>query len=119
FTGGLELKSILPLSSAEKDSQPSTDSLLIKVPADLISKVEQKVRQFELQDTMPFVKVKKDTAKSYDLKQVIISISLQEDALHIVKLLQSPNVYDLLSALFEVGKDDLYEWQISRMRFSF
>ena len=118
FTGGLELKSVLPLSSAEKDSQPVTDSLLIKVPTTMQNKVEQKIRQFEQQDAFAFVKQKKDTEKSYDLKQVIIFISLQDDKLHISKLLQSPNVSDLLSALFDVSKDDLYEWEIVRTGFS-
>ncbi len=119
FTGGLELLSILPLPSEDKDRQPNMDYLLIKVPIELLKTVGQKIRQFEQQDSITFVKQKKDSDKSYDLKQVIVSISLQGDELRLTKLLQSPNVYDLLSYLFEVEKDDLYEWEIARTGFSF
>jgi len=119
FTGGLELKSIMALTEPEKEKPPVTDVLRIIVPTHLEKEIKLRIKSFENQETFTFVKLKKDAEKTYDLKQVIISISLQEDTLHISKLLQSPNVYDMLSVLFEISKDELYEWQIYRMGFGF
>lgn len=117
FVGGLELKSVIPFTEAVSEAQPVADVLSIQVPTAWAEQVSCTVKTFEQADSLLFVKRKKDSERTYDLKQVILKISLEDDVLHITKLLQSPNIFEILSVLTGVEKDDLQSWEISRSGF--
>lgn len=63
------------------------------------------------------MKRKKDSERTYELKQVVLKITLEDDVLQITKLLQSPNIFEILSVLTGVEKDELQSWEICRSGF--
>ncbi len=117
FVEGLRLNTILPKMKNEKDAQPVADELRIILPTEMISQAEGKLKEFEKMDTFPMTVIKKESERTYDLKQVIISMLLDYNILNITKLLHSPNIYKLLSIIFDVEKEKLYDWDISRIGF--
>jgi radical SAM family uncharacterized protein/radical SAM-linked protein len=119
FIGGLELKEIIPLTGNVPHIQPVADELVIIVPPEYMEFASEKIPRFEAAVSFPFVKQKKDGERTYDLKQVVISFSLKNNEMHIIKQLQSPNIYELLSMLLDLDKDELYSWETSRTGFIF
>ncbi|MDD2422748.1 MAG: hypothetical protein PHG34_00865, partial [Candidatus Cloacimonetes bacterium] len=58
-------------------------------------------------------------SKRYDLKQIVISLQLQDQQLFIEKKLESPSLYDLLSAILDLDKETLYHCRAVRQEFIF
>jgi radical SAM-linked protein len=119
FIEGLVLKSVVPISTSDKDIQPVADKLMITIPPDMLDRVKDRLQTFEKSDSMPLVIIKKDSQKTYELKQVLISATLTGSILYITKLMLSPNIYSLLSELFELSKESLYDWDIRRVGFEY
>ncbi len=117
FTQGLQLKAVLPIGSNEKIIPPSTDKIAILIPADRAGLVSARLGEFETRESLEFTKAKKTGERVYDLKRVIVSIALEGRELVLNKLLQSPNIYDLLAALFTLDKEEIFGWNIRRMGF--
>jgi radical SAM family uncharacterized protein/radical SAM-linked protein len=117
LSGGIELVEIAALNGKQDEIQPISDILLAQVPRRLIEGTRQRLAHVESALSLSFTKQKKDSERTYDLKTVIQSVTLEDDRLKIVKQLQSPNVYDLLAVLLDVDKEELYDWEISRTGF--
>ncbi len=119
FTDGLQLKEIIPIDTDKEHYQPLCDIYRITFPVHIADKVSAEVRKFKEMPNLEFRRRKKESEKLYDLKVVIQSISVQENELHLTKLLQSPNIYDLLSFVCCLEKDAVWTWEIRRTGFKF
>lgn len=117
FNDGLELISVTPVIDEKSINQPLIDVIVISVPHNYLERVQSQINLFNKSDKFEFVKHRKDTSKTYDLRQVIVQLKLAGDELHLEKLLQSPNIYDLLSAILVLDKIELSDWEISRIAF--
>ena len=98
---------------------PSQEKLLLFLPDELLSHAAQRLEEFALVEEFSFLKQTEKRSKRYDLKQIVISLQLQDQQLSIDKKLESPSLYDLLSAILDLDKATLYHCRAVRQDFVF
>lgn len=118
FSHGLALGAISPISVLEHHIQPVSDMLAITIPSG-IEGIKSKVAEFTAAASFTHSTIRKEKQRVYDLKAIISAIYIEGDILYITKKLESPNVYELLSAILSLPKDDLREWDITRLGMLF
>lgn len=117
FIRGLKLKAVVFISHNEKITQPLIDELKVIIPVQYTKRVLLKIDEYNSKAAIWFNKQTKEKTKTYNLKEVIVKLIYDEGCIYISKLLQSPNIYDLLSIVLDVPKSDLHNWQIVRTGF--
>jgi len=117
FRDGLILKDIIPHDDSGDFPQPLCDDYRILFPVNQADMIRKQVNKFIELPGLEFHRRKKDSEKVYNLKEVIKSIAVRDNELNLTKLLQSPNICDLLSLVLELEKDELYKWEIRRTGF--
>jgi radical SAM family uncharacterized protein/radical SAM-linked protein len=100
-----------------KPSIPSLETVRVIIPTDLIEVAQQKLAEFKEQKSFSFVKSTPTRSKSYDLSKIIQQIDLNDNHLVMQKLLESPAMYDILSALLSIDKKRLYRMPVMRVGF--
>ncbi|MDI3504288.1 MAG: hypothetical protein PWP64_1224 [Candidatus Cloacimonadota bacterium] len=98
---------------------PDFEILSLSLPAEFCAKVQSQISIFEHEPSLVFEKKTEKRRKTYDLKQIILHLELQENQLHIHKLLASPSLYDVLAAVLALSKIELYQCQILRLAFGY
>ncbi|MDY0151686.1 MAG: TIGR03936 family radical SAM-associated protein [Candidatus Cloacimonas sp.] len=100
-----------------KNPLPSREHVSILLPDKWLTEVADKCAVFLAQESFIFTKKTPTREKSYNLRQIVQSIYLEGNNLHIDKLLESPALYDVLSALFGWEKQQLYAFPVCRIGF--
>lgn len=98
---------------------PSNEKLLLELPTDLVAHAAQRLEEFAVTEEFSYLKQTEKRSKRYDLKQIVISLQLQDQQLFIEKKLESPSLYDLLSAILDLDKETLYHCKAVRQEFIF
>nr|MDK2850371.1 hypothetical protein [Candidatus Cloacimonadota bacterium] len=98
----------------KKTPNPSSESLVIELEENMLPKVKQSIQDFTNKDSFVIEKQTEKRQKIYDLKNIISSITLHGTQLVLRKSLASPSLYDVLSALLNLPKEDLYRCRIIR-----
>ncbi len=109
------LLSCEPLGS--KVFLPGTEHIVLSIPPGLLDSAQAKLREFQDKECCIFNKSTPTRSKSYDLCTIIKSIVIKDNEIHIHKLLESPSLYDVLSALFAWDKKQLYAMPLKRIGF--
>lgn len=107
------------VSIAKRAPRPSQEKLLLELPTDLLPKAAQRLEEFAQTEEFSYLKETEKRRKLYDLKKIVISLKLEEQQLFIEKLLESPSLYDLLSAILDLDKETLYHCRAVRQDFVF
>lgn len=98
---------------------PSQEKLLLQLPEELLSQAAQRLEEFAQAKEFSYLKQTEKRRKLYDLKQIVISLQLDKQTLFIEKKLESPSLYDLLSAILALDKETLYHCRAVRQEFVF
>ncbi len=96
---------------------PASERVVLTIPTDMLDVAQRKVMDFRQHDTYVFTKSTPTRQKSYDLCVIIKEITFQDNEMHIHKLLESPSLYDVLSALLSWEKKLLYALPLKRIGF--
>jgi radical SAM-linked protein len=97
---------------------PSEESLEVHLPDLMSSEVSERIQQFAVTPSMIYTKTTEKRSKSYDLKEIIIALELQDKLLMIRKKLESPSLYDVLEAVLGIAKQELYRARVTRTGLS-
>jgi radical SAM family uncharacterized protein/radical SAM-linked protein len=98
---------------------PSSEILQIHLALGLREQVQRQILAFSRQESIIFEKNTEKRCKRYELKQIILKLELSSDQLCVHKLLASPSLYDVLSAVLDLSKAELYRCRIIRQAFDF
>lgn len=101
-----------------KASLPELELLTVGIAPELREQIQAKLLAFKDMDSFSYTKSTETRTKTYDLKRIIISIELQDNELQLVKKLESPSLYDVLSAILELDKELLYSLSVRRTGFA-
>jgi len=82
----------------------------------LIDQVTCNIAHFQAAESVPYIRQRARGDKTYDLKEVVSSFSIKDDQLTLTKSLHSPGLYDLLQAILDIPKGDLYRLPVMRLR---
>ena len=99
---------------SKKAMIPTSESLTIELEDEMLGQVQDSLKDFAAKDSFVIEKKTEKRQKSYELKNIIHSISLDGSRLELQKSLASPSLYDVLSALLRLPKEDLYRCRIIR-----
>jgi len=102
-----------------KGPLPLAEEISIRLPEHLQNEAELARQRFYQQSELPFTKTTETRSKTYDLRKIILGMELCEGILLLRKELESPSLYDLLSALLGWDKTVLYTLPIARTGFIF
>nr|HPI26478.1 hypothetical protein [Candidatus Cloacimonadota bacterium] len=89
--------------------------LEVQLPPDLAIGVNDRIAKFSAAQSMLYTKTTEKRSKSYDLKEIILALELQDNRLMIRKKLESPSLYDVLEAVLGIAKQELYRARILRI----
>lgn len=78
--------------------------------------IRDAIHAFLQQPEFIFTKTKDRGTKTYDLSQIIQTITVDEGAIHIIKKLESPSLYSILEAILLLPRAVLYQFNITRVR---
>ncbi|MDD3525285.1 MAG: hypothetical protein PHQ41_11395, partial [Candidatus Cloacimonetes bacterium] len=81
--------------------------------------VPQRIESFNTAKSLIYTKSTEKRSKTYNLKQIVFSMILQDNLLIIHKSLQSPSLYDVLAEILNIPKEELYHCHIERLSFGF
>jgi radical SAM-linked protein len=96
---------------------PKYEVLGISFPDDLYKHIKDKIIFFNQSKIFTYTKGTPPKVKNYNLKEIIVSLKQNGNELILEKLLESPSVYDLLSALLNMEKTALFQQKIYRYGF--
>ena len=99
---------------SKKAMIPTSECLTIELEDEMLRRVQDSLKDFADKDSFVIEKKTEKRQKSYELKKIIHSISLVGSQLELHKSLASPSLYDVLSALLKLPKEDLYRCRIIR-----
>ncbi|MCB5255058.1 MAG: TIGR03960 family B12-binding radical SAM protein [Candidatus Cloacimonadaceae bacterium] len=99
--------------------RPNREKLLFELPEELLSQAAQRIEDFAKAEEFSYLKQTEKRRKLYDLKQIVIFLQLEGRLLFIEKKLESPSLYDLLSAILDLDKESLYRCRALRKEFGF
>lgn len=74
------------------------------------------IHAFLQQQEFLFTKTKDRKTKTYNLSDIIQTISTEEGMIHIIKKLESPSLYSILEAILQLPRAMLYQFDIVRLR---
>ncbi len=104
---------------SRKPGQAREESLIATMDEEAKAQVISALTDFDKKDSLVFVKETPKRRKSYDLKDIIISWEATKKGIKIRKSLQSPGLYDVLEALTDFSREELYRFGIQRIEFHF
>ncbi|MDD4309726.1 MAG: TIGR03960 family B12-binding radical SAM protein [Candidatus Cloacimonetes bacterium] len=99
---------------AGKGSIPFGEVVVVTLEGGMEDSCKECISQFHKQAEFIYTKSTPTRQKSYDLKKIISRVELQGNELHIEKLLESPALFDVLSAILNYDKKLLYRLPIVR-----
>ncbi|MGC9362056.1 MAG: TIGR03936 family radical SAM-associated protein, partial [Candidatus Syntrophosphaera sp.] len=102
-----------------KAAVPSAEWIRIVVHDKYLDHVKKELAAFESEAERIFTKTTQSRSKSYDLKKVILEISWDQDDLIVLKSLASPALFSVLSALFSLEAQELYQFRLIRSGWQF
>jgi radical SAM family uncharacterized protein/radical SAM-linked protein len=102
---------------AGKGTLPSRETVVIALPQPWIEVAATKCAEFAKHESFIYTKSTPTRSKTYDLARIIQSIHLEGANLHVDKLLESPALFDVLSAIFGWEKKQLYALRVTRTGF--
>ncbi|MFO8145434.1 MAG: TIGR03960 family B12-binding radical SAM protein [Candidatus Syntrophosphaera sp.] len=102
-----------------KAAAPSAEWIRIVIPDEYSDHVKKELAAFESEAERIFTKTTQTRSKSYDLKKVVLGISWQQDDLIVLKSLASPALFSVLSALFALEAQKLYQFRLIRSGWQF
>ncbi|MBP7334127.1 MAG: TIGR03960 family B12-binding radical SAM protein, partial [Candidatus Cloacimonas sp.] len=100
-----------------KTIPPKFEVLGISFPEDLNKDIKDKIIFFNHSKIFTYTKGIPPKVKNYNLKEIIVSLKQNGNELILEKLLESPSVFDLLSALLNMEKTALFQQKIYRYGF--
>lgn len=98
---------------------PESEELRVSLPESLARQVPQRIESFNTAKSLIYTKSTEKRSKTYNLKQIVFSMILQDNLLIIHKSLQSPSLYDVLAEILNIPKKELYHCHIERLSFGF
>lgn len=104
-------------SIAGKASLPSEESLSVLLEPGLSEQLIPLISDFYAKKEFGYTKSTETRSKTYDLKKIISNLEIVDNELLIVKSLESPSLYDVLSAILNIDKQTLYSLSIRRTGF--
>lgn len=102
-----------------KAALPVSEYLSIRIPDRFLESIPERIQCFANAGSMIFTKSTEKRSKTYDLKQIVISMRLQDNQLNMHKTLQSPSLYDILPVVLQIPKTELFHCRIVRQAFGF
>ena len=102
-----------------KAALPSTEYVRIELDETLLKELNPQLQSFAKASSMIFTKSSETHSKTYDLKKILHSLELCPEGLRIHKSLQSPSLYDLLSAVLGLDKAQLFRYRVVREAFGY
>ncbi|PKN73803.1 MAG: hypothetical protein CVU50_01050 [Candidatus Cloacimonetes bacterium HGW-Cloacimonetes-3] len=102
-----------------KAQLPVRERISLSLPQEMLGYASERIDEFLAQSSYVFTKTTPTRTKSYDLCLIIQQIELKDNELHILKLLESPALYDVLAALFAWEKKQLYAMPLKRISFDY
>ncbi len=96
----------VPLARAEVITLP--------IPPELTLKISDRIALFDALPSLAYIKHRNKGDKTYDLKQVVHSIDLQEHRITLIKSLQSPPLFELLQVILDIPKELIYRLRLTR-----
>jgi radical SAM family uncharacterized protein/radical SAM-linked protein len=106
-----------PLSG--KPAQPAGEWISLDVPDEYRTRLDASLEAFSGEEQHIFTKTTETRTKSYDLKEIILSIRWEEGRLLIHKSLASPALYDVLAEFLGLPKPTLYSFKVCRQSWSY
>ncbi len=103
--------------SMGKAMLPELERLALGIKPELAEHIAAKILSFKAKESFSYTKSTETRTKTYDLKGIVSYLELQDNDLILVKKLESPSLYDLLSAILELGKEVLYTLPVRRTGF--
>lgn len=100
-----------------KPTIPALEKVKLIIPNAFIELADTKIAEFRAKDSFSFVKSTPTRSKSYDLSSIIKQIEIQDNEIVILKLLESPALYDILTVLLGIEKKKLYAMPLMRIGF--
>ena len=112
----LEIFDVKLLSNNDKRNLDSISSEVIKIiPADdFVLNIIEGVKNYEAADSWIITKEKKKKNVELDIKDNIAKLQILPDGLKIVKRLIGINIFDILSAIFNIEREDTSKLSITR-----
>ncbi|HPM05043.1 MAG TPA: TIGR03936 family radical SAM-associated protein [Candidatus Cloacimonas sp.] len=104
-------------SIAGKASLPSEESLSVLLEPGLSEQLIPLISDFYAKIEFSYTKSTETRSKTYDLKKIISNLEIVDNELLIVKSLESPSLYDVLSTILNIDKQTLYSLSIRRTGF--
>jgi radical SAM family uncharacterized protein/radical SAM-linked protein len=102
-----------------KAALSTTEYLSINLPRHYLAEIPDKIQAFAQAGSLIYTKSTEKRSKTYDLKQIVLSMRLIDDQLQLHKSLQSPSLYDVLPQILQIPKHELFHCRIVRSAFGF
>ncbi|NLO11768.1 MAG: TIGR03960 family B12-binding radical SAM protein [Candidatus Cloacimonetes bacterium] len=106
---GLHFHSAEKLSG--KGAIPSGERLVFQLPASLKASASNACKLFVERDDWSISK----RDKQYQLREIILSLKMQDNELHLAKTLAGPSVWDILAELMDTPREALYAGTLIRI----
>lgn len=104
---------------ANKGALPLTETISVELPPLLLEDAKAMVERFMALDSFVYTKSTATRSKTYNLRELILSMELDQNHLLIHKKLESPSLYGMLAAITAWDKKLLYTMPIARLGFGF
>lgn len=111
-----EILGVETLHKRQTASIPILEELRITYDQAYQEAIRKAIHGFLQQAEFIFTKTKDRKTKTYDLSQIIQTITVDENAIHIIKKLESPSLYSILEAILLLPRAVLYQFEIVRVR---
>lgn len=102
-----------------KAALPSSEYLSLQLNSDQLERIKNRLHFFANAGSIFYTKQTDKRSKTYDLKKIILSISISPDGLNLHKSLQSPSLYDVLSEILRLEKTELFRCRLIRTGFDY
>ncbi len=104
-------------SVAGKAWLPSDERLCLQLNPALAGQLKPLVTDFHSKTEFSYTKSSETRSKTYDLKQIVHSLEITDSELILVKSLEGPSLFHILSAILSLDKHTLYSLRVQRTGF--
>lgn len=102
-----------------KAAPPNAELVRVEITTRRSEQVIAALDEFEKVSQKLFTKDTGKRSKTYDLKEIILKTEVIGNTLCLTKKLESPALYDVLAALLEIPKTDVFAMRVVRVAWMF
>jgi len=111
----------LEVSQPDLDELPKLENficekLTISYPEEKISEMKKNISGYFASSHWLFSKIRKGKTRNLDLKDLIYSMEIVDDHIQIVKKISGASIYDILTSVFKIAREDTGSYKIVRQK---